>query len=165
MNKKHLAENLNAWVRLRPCALWTDGEGCALPTLDHSWRIDAVTAQMVRLACIRTGHVLELGLDHVREYRTDFTNNPLGRRGFLMLQSWVLVEPNHITIEPIHPVQAGSHQLVLPARYQVAMAKGQEREKKRKEAEQGKAFCNLLLAGGAVWLVSEALKESGGDGR
>src|SRR5882672_3274221 len=153
MNKKHLAENLNAWVRLRPCALLIDGEGCALPTLDHSWRIEGVTDQAVRLTCIRSGHVLEMGLDHVREYRTDFTSNQLGRRGFLMLQSWVLVEPYRITVEPIHPVQVGSHQLVPPTRYQEAIAKGQEREKKGKEAEQGKALGNLLLAGGAVWLV------------
>jgi len=161
MNKKHLAENLNAWVRLRPCALLIDGEGCALPTLDHSWRIEAVTDQIVRLTRIRSGHVLELGLDHVREYRTDFTSNQAGRRGFLMLQSWVLVDPCRVMVEPIHPVQAGSHQLVVPARYQEAIAKGQEREKKHKEAERGKALGSFLLAGGAMWLVSEALKESG----
>lgn len=159
MNKKHFVENLNAWVRLRPCALWTDAEGCALPTLDHSWRVEAVTDQMVRLTCIRTGHVLELGLDHVREYRSDFTNNPLGRRGFIMLQSWVLLEQDHITIEPIHPVQAGSHQLVLPARYRAAIAKGGEREKKRKETEQGETFGKLLKAGGVLWAVGAALKE------
>lgn len=164
MNKKHLTQNLRAWARLRPCALWIDTEGCALPTPDRSWQVEAVTDQMVRLACVRTGHVFELGLDHVREYRTDFTSNQLGRRGFLMLQSWVLVEPHRITVEPIHPVQAGSHQLVLPARYQNAITKGQEREKKRREEEQGKALGNLLLGVGAVWLVGAALKEGGGRG-
>lgn len=162
MNKSHLPQNLHASVRLRPRALWIDAGGCALPMSDPWWRIEAVNEKSVRLSCTTTGHVFELGLDHGREYRTDLTSDPTGRQGFLMLQSWVLIGAAGVAIEPIHPVQAGSHQLVLPARYQEAIAKGQAREKKRKEAEQGKALGDLLLAGGALWLVGAAIKESGG---
>src|SRR5947209_3611540 len=112
MNKSHLLQNMNALVRLRPGALWIDAEGCALPGRDEQWIIEAVTEKTVRL-CYTGIRVFELGLDHVREYRTDFTAHPTGRRGFLMLQSWVLVDLKGIEVEPMHPVQGGSHQLVL----------------------------------------------------
>ena len=157
MNKSHLPQNLYAWVRLRPAALLIDAAGCAIPSHDRPWMVIGVTKTHVQLQSEGSGHVFNLGLDHVRDYKTDFTTDSSGRRGFLMLQSWVLVTPSDVIVEPMHPVLIGAKALVWPARYRAACVRAKQREDRHKAEAQGKAFGELLVGAGKLWLVGAAL--------
>jgi len=157
MNKRHLPKNLYTWVRLRPSALLIDAEGCAIPSHDRPWMVMGVTDTHVQLQSEGSGHIFNLGLDHVRDYRTDFTTDASGRRGFLMVQGWVIVTPTDVIVEPMHPVLVGAKALVFPARFQLACARTKQREERLKAAAQSKAFGDLLVGAGKVWLVGAAL--------
>src|SRR5206468_1586280 len=60
---------------------------------DDPWRLDAIlyTPSRLSLTNLHTGHILELGTDNVREFRTP---------DFLLLRCKLTVQPGNVEIEP-----------------------------------------------------------------
>ena len=68
MNKKKL-KTLRGWVRIRPVPKVEIPGNVDLPDL---WFVEDVTDNHIRLSYPSTGHVKDIGLDHLIEYRTEF---------------------------------------------------------------------------------------------
>lgn len=93
-----LAENVGKRVKLRPRAIRLLHTGEVLPPEDDLWLVEDVSERSVRLRNLRTHHVPELGLDHIREYMTD---PELGAGGFLLLKSQAFISGPRFWVEPI----------------------------------------------------------------
>src|SRR5262249_16456563 len=109
MNKKMLERLVGKQIRIRPMPLLVEYKstparlqgrgGIAPPTpFDHRRMVEAVDEETIRIKNTRSDLVLDLGLDHVREFMTD-PENPTG--GFLLLKSQVLKSPSRLWAEPI----------------------------------------------------------------
>ena len=61
-----------------------------------NWSVQSISNQGLGLTNIHTGHVLNLGYDHIREWRS----SPIGD-GFLCLRSRVRVDGLRVIVEPI----------------------------------------------------------------
>lgn len=94
MNLKQLSKQIGNTFRFRPLPARLDGDGSRLPESDDQWRLDAIPENptRLRLVNIHTGHVLELGSDNVREYRSP---------DFLLLRCNLFISAQGIRIEPI----------------------------------------------------------------
>jgi hypothetical protein len=92
MNAGQLKKNLGQHVRLRPKVMRRAPTGELLPFQDDNWSIDRVDEKGVTIHNISTGHIVTLGNDNVREYRTP---------DFLILRCQLTLQVNRVVIEPI----------------------------------------------------------------
>ena len=95
MNLKQFKKHIGRTLRLRPVPHRIDGDGQTLPPSDDHWKFDRlleVPQRGIRLLNIRTGHVIELQLDNIREYRSP---------DFLVLTCQLTIGVTGIEIEPI----------------------------------------------------------------
>ena len=95
MNFKQFKKQIGRTFRLRPLPHRIDRDGQTLPPSDDQWRLDRLLQgpeRGIRLLNIRTGHVIELQLDNVREY---------GSPDFLVLRCQLTISTTGVEIEPI----------------------------------------------------------------
>ena len=94
MNLKELSKRIGNTFRFRPLPVRLDADGSRLPESDDQWRLEAILENptRLRLVNIHTSHVLELGSDNVREYRSP---------DFLLLRCNLFISAEGIRIEPI----------------------------------------------------------------
>jgi hypothetical protein len=85
-------------VRIRPIARRIEPNGQELSAIDDWWQIESSSKEKLRLVNPRTSHVLNLGLDHIKEYMTDFEG---GSDGFLALKSQVILKGAGEYLEPL----------------------------------------------------------------
>ena len=102
MNAEQLKKNVGQLMRLRPHPVLVELQPLVLTTgqrvlqrreekVDYKWRIEEVR-EGVKLHCTSTGHVITLGADNVREFRTP---------DFLLLRCQLTLGGNAVHIEPI----------------------------------------------------------------
>jgi len=72
MNIDQMRKNIGCHVRLVPPWCRLDESGFELPTADDDWRVEAVTADGVRITNTRTDHATTLAFDQIQK----FTSNP-----------------------------------------------------------------------------------------
>lgn len=99
MNKQRLSQMRYKKVRVRPVARRIDPSGVELPQIDDAWLLTQTSREELELSNPRTGHILRLGTDHVREYLTDSG----GADGFLLLKSQIFLHARGLAIEPLLP--------------------------------------------------------------
>ncbi len=90
MNKKMLARMTRRLIRLWPAPIGLT-RGC------DRWIIDSVSQDSLRLMNIHTGHIFELGYDHIKEWRSGLLSD-----GFLCLRSRVWAEGNRGSLALIY---------------------------------------------------------------
>jgi hypothetical protein len=87
MNRKQLQKHVGETRRLRPTP--TDAAGTEV---DDLWTVSAADDEGLQLHNQRTDQVLQLGYDHILEYRTP---------DFLILKSTISFQPHGLKLEPI----------------------------------------------------------------
>ncbi len=92
MNKKKAKEWVGKNFRVRPMALRFDSKGQRLTPEDDPWRVEQKEGDTVKIKNTRTDHVLDLGLDHVREWRSP---------DFLLLRAQIKLKGQVAILEPI----------------------------------------------------------------
>jgi hypothetical protein len=92
MNKSHFKDSIGKNLRLRPAAIRRTSDGVRQPTIDDYWKLNDVTDNFAKLSNPRTGHLIDLGLDNVKEFRTP---------DFLLLRCQLVLEGARVRIEPI----------------------------------------------------------------
>ena len=107
MNKDMLKKMDKKRVRLRPrvtrvvpkCFINGRPSGSRAEEVDHIWMVEPCEAKdTVRLRNLSTDHVLDLGMDHIREFRTDPEPDS---DGFLLLKSRLRVtREGRLEVEP-----------------------------------------------------------------
>lgn len=79
-------------MKLRPIARRLTPDGRELPSIDDDWMLRAVQDGLAELENLRTGHLLRLGYDNIREFRTP---------NFLLLRCQITLKGNSALIEPL----------------------------------------------------------------
>jgi hypothetical protein len=96
MNIAQLAKSVGRQLRLRPLPHRRERDGTYLHEIDDLWSLQVLLAgpDRLRLVNIRTGHVVELQPDNVREYRSP---------DFLILRCQLTLTDHEVLIEPLVP--------------------------------------------------------------
>jgi len=96
MNKSALKKNIGKKVRIRPVPLKRTLSG--FKRIDDLWFVERVSDDSIELSNLTTGHSKKIGLDHVKEYKTDpkFESD-----GFIILRSQFIIDNKTINVEPI----------------------------------------------------------------
>lgn len=97
MNKTQLVKNKGKQLKTRPIARRIDPTRGELTPIDYVWLVQGVTDDEMTLYDGATSHLFRLGLDHIKEYRTD----PGGSGGFLMLKSQIILRGASLDVEPL----------------------------------------------------------------
>jgi len=94
MNLKQLSKQVGNTFRFRPLPIRVDADGSRLPESDDQWCLEGIPENptRLRLVNIHTAHIVELGSDNVREFRTP---------NFLLLRCNLFISAQDIRIEPI----------------------------------------------------------------
>jgi hypothetical protein len=99
MNKEQFKKNIGKRLKLRPLVqqrvLSWESPGLGgelLPASDDEWIAEKMLDSGVDLKNIATGHVITLGFDNIREFRSP---------DFLLLRCKLTLEGNQVIIEPI----------------------------------------------------------------
>src|SRR5574341_1474183 len=92
MNKKQAMNWKGKELRIRPIAIQMTDAGERLAQEDDKWLVSDVSDTFARMSNVRTGHVWDLGLDNVREFRTP---------DFLLLQCQLTLKGQSVLSEPI----------------------------------------------------------------
>jgi len=96
MNRKMLARLRGKAVQLFPTPRRRTEDGVELQQLLDRWQVEDVSADRLRLHNERTGHVINLGRDHVYEYRTGLHGD-----GTLVLRSQLCLQGNRVHMTPL----------------------------------------------------------------
>jgi hypothetical protein len=98
MNKKKLKE-LRGWVRVHPSPKIQIRGNVDVPDL---WFVEDIADNYIRLSYPSTGHVKDIGLDHLIEYRTDsFVHMGREGKGILIFKTQIIVTGNRVILEPL----------------------------------------------------------------
>lgn len=113
MNVSQLRRQIGTLLRLRPLPRRLTSDGTPLPPIDDRWRLDAILDSPARLSLVsqRTGHVLVLQPDNVKEFRSP---------DFLLLRCRLTISPRGIDIEPLifdpgRPLSAVEPESIAPS--------------------------------------------------
>ncbi len=98
MNKDKLLKMRHKKLKVRPIAVRVEANGKELPARDDWWQIEDVNKDKIKLGNPVTSHSFVVGMDHVYEYRTDYTG---GSDGFLLLKSQIILKAGSVHIEPL----------------------------------------------------------------
>jgi hypothetical protein len=98
MNQEKIATMQYKKVRIRPIARRIEQTGHELSPIDDWWQIESSSDEKLRLVNPRTSHFITLGVDHIKEYRTDLDG---GSDGFLVLKSQVILKGTGVCVEPL----------------------------------------------------------------
>jgi hypothetical protein len=98
MNRDKISKMAGKQVRTRPTAKRVKQGGEDLPPIDYVWRIESTSKDEITLFNGSTGHILRLGMDHIREYLTDRTD---GLDGLLVLKSQIILKGATVHVEPM----------------------------------------------------------------
>jgi hypothetical protein len=66
--------------------------------MDDWWQIESSSEEKLKLVNPRTSHFITLGVDHIREFRTDLDG---GSDGFLVLKSQITLKGTNASVEPL----------------------------------------------------------------
>jgi hypothetical protein len=118
LNKEMLRRQVGKQVRLRPEPYTLVRTSLRRLTItgyepvfdqrkfDHTWRVESVDEETIRLKDVRTDLVLEFGLDNVKKFQTGMKTDPESC-GFLVLHCQVIHErgegpgQDRLRIEPL----------------------------------------------------------------
>jgi hypothetical protein len=98
MNKEQFKKNIGNRLKLRPPIQRRilphefPGLGGEIFTTDDEWIVENVSGNGVELRNTATGHVITLGYDNIREFRSP---------NFLLLRCQLTLEGNRVIIEPV----------------------------------------------------------------
>jgi hypothetical protein len=93
MNKHQFAQNnLRKLFRLRPVPYRVTMAGEWLDSVDYQWECSEIKNEFVQLTNISTGHFVNLGYDHVREYLSP---------DMLILKSQITLHGPRLYVEPL----------------------------------------------------------------
>src|SRR6266851_2175638 len=98
MNREQVATMQYKKVRIRPIARRIEPSGLELPPMDDWWQIESSSEEKLKLVNPRTSHFITLGVDHIREFRTDLDG---GSDGFLVLKSQITLKGTNASVEPL----------------------------------------------------------------
>ncbi|MGH9459654.1 MAG: hypothetical protein ACRD1X_00405 [Vicinamibacteria bacterium] len=91
MNARQFRKSLGQRLRLRPIPKRQLADATPLHLIDDEWFVERIEEHHVVLHNLRTGHILELGFDNIREFRSPH---------FLLLRCQVILRGISIVIEP-----------------------------------------------------------------
>lgn len=97
MNKTQMLKNKGKQLKTRPIARRLDPTRGELPPIDYRWLVQDVTDTEMTLFNGATSHTFRLGLDHIKDYRTD----PGVSDGFLILKGQIILRGASLDFEPI----------------------------------------------------------------
>lgn len=99
MNKGQFKKNIGNRLKLRPLVQrrilpheFPGLGGELLPPMDDEWIAEKISDSGVELRNTATGHVITLGFDNIREFRSP---------NYLLLRCQLTLEGNQVIIEPI----------------------------------------------------------------
>jgi hypothetical protein len=92
MNIKQFRKDIGKWFRLRPYVECRTSYGQHFPRLDDYWCVERVNDTATELKNIGTGHVVKLGFDNIREFRSP---NFLLLRCQIIMQ-WIEIISEHV---------------------------------------------------------------------
>lgn len=97
VNKKMLKREEGKHVRIWPVPLRSTATG--YKKMSYFWFVEKVKREAVEISCPSTGHVKDIGLDHVN-YMTD---SKFGSEGILQLDIQIIIHGFSVDFEPITP--------------------------------------------------------------
>ena len=101
MNLQKLKTNVGWLVQLEPVTCRLDENDRELEAETHDWTITAVTEAIVEISNVRTGHIAQLGKDHIHNFTTIPGRASGGvEYGFLMLNVQIYVQGNRVWVRP-----------------------------------------------------------------
>jgi hypothetical protein len=92
VNKEQLARQIGKQFRLRPPVSVLSPDGKSVQGADDAWTLLPLKGKFIELKNPRTDHLLRLGFDNLREFRTP---------DFLLTKCNVTLAGNEVKIEPI----------------------------------------------------------------
>jgi hypothetical protein len=92
MNKAHFRDSLGKLFRLRPLPYRITVWGELLPPADWQWQCTDIRKDFLHLSNISTGHFVDLGFDHIREYLSP---------DILILKSQMTLQGQSLYLEPL----------------------------------------------------------------
>lgn len=102
MNWKHFQKNVGMQVQIEPPAYRLDSNNHVLPERHDDWLIEQFpSSDVMVLRNLATDHVVELGKDHIYDFRT----NPLRSKngityGFLVLKIQIFLQGSNLWLRP-----------------------------------------------------------------
>lgn len=102
MNWERFKKNIGWRFELEPIACRLDELGNKLPPVSDDWLLQAISPDgVVHLSNIRTGHVAELGKDHIYDFRSNPSRSQTGiNHGFLVLKMQIFMSGNRLWLRP-----------------------------------------------------------------
>lgn len=102
MNWNQFKKNIGLIVRLSPTARRVDPAGNELQELEDDWRIDSFPKpESVMFSNLRTGHTVELGKDHIYDFRSDPARSSVAQTyGFLILKMQIILQGPKVRLMP-----------------------------------------------------------------
>lgn len=94
MNYDQFKNNVGYRIQLQPAAIWLDEDGFERPALENDWIIESVTPEAARLTMVGSLYFHPLGLDHIKDFKTDPSRSRRGgiRYGFLTLTVQIYIQ-------------------------------------------------------------------------
>lgn len=102
MNWDQFKKNVGMRYQLEPVAQRIDVSGNALPEEDDDWFLENVSPlNIIRLQNLRTGHIAELGKDHIFDFRSNPSRSAGATKfGFLILKMQIILKGNEVLYRP-----------------------------------------------------------------
>jgi len=102
MNWAKFKKAVGMRFQLTPVACRLDSNGNELPELSDDWIVDAFSdKEAVTLRNVRTGHIAEIGKDHIYDFRSDPTRSKGDiKYGFLVLKMQVFMQADRLWLYP-----------------------------------------------------------------
>jgi len=102
VNWGQFQKNIGMRVQIEPPACWLEANGHVLPERHDDWLIENIGSnEAVVLRNLTTDHVVELGKDHIYDYRSNPFRSKNGlKHGFLILKVQVFVQGVEAWLRP-----------------------------------------------------------------
>src|ERR1700744_984403 len=102
MNWAQFKKNIGMRVLFEPPVCHLDDTGHVLPELQEDWLVESIAADdTIKLRNLVSGHVTELGKDHIYDFRSDTSRPKDGAKyGFLILKVQIFVRGHAIPLRP-----------------------------------------------------------------
>jgi hypothetical protein len=102
MNWAQFKKNIGMRVQLEPVACRLDANGHQLPDENDDWIVTTISDEdVVSLQNIRTGHVAQLGKDHIYDFRSNPGRSTAGVvYGFLVLKMQLFLQGPNLWLRP-----------------------------------------------------------------
>ena len=102
MNWAQLKKNIGMRVQIEPIACRLDAQGHELPHENDDWIVESISeTDVLSLRNIRTGHIAQLGKDHIYDFRSNPARSTDGiTHGFLVLKMQIFLQSAKLWLRP-----------------------------------------------------------------